>query len=151
MNPKSPNPIDIYVGSRVRLRRNMAGMSQQRLGEMLGVTFQQVQKYEKGTNRIGASRLQRISEILDAPVSFFFQDGDTAGASRGMSKETESENELTQFAASREGVALNRAFAAIKNPRIRQQLLALAKSVAQGSTNVIDDAEEGSDVPRIDL
>ena len=71
---KSPNPIDIHVGSRVRLRRMMLGMSQEKLGESLGITFQQIQKYEKGTNRIGASRLQHIATVLKVPVSFFFED-----------------------------------------------------------------------------
>ena len=72
MVSKKPNPIDIHVGSRVRLRRTMQGVSQEKLGEALGVTFQQVQKYEKGTNRIGASRMQQIAEVLKVPVSFFF-------------------------------------------------------------------------------
>jgi transcriptional regulator with XRE-family HTH domain len=75
MTPKSPNPIDKYVGSRVRMRRIMLSMSQEKLGEALGLTFQQVQKYEKGTNRIGASRLQQISDILQVPVSFLFEGG----------------------------------------------------------------------------
>ena len=70
---KAPNPIDKHVGSRVRMRRMMLGMSQEKLGNNLGLTFQQVQKYEKGTNRIGASRLQQISQILQVPVSFFFE------------------------------------------------------------------------------
>ena len=73
-NKKKPNPIDTHVGSRIRLRRNMLGMSQEKLGESLGITFQQIQKYEKGTNRVGASRLQAIANILDVPVSFFFDD-----------------------------------------------------------------------------
>ena len=71
---KKPNPIDIHVGSRIRLRRKMLGMSQEKLGENLGITFQQIQKYEKGTNRVGASRLQAISSILGVPVAFFFED-----------------------------------------------------------------------------
>ena len=73
-NKKKPNPIDIHVGSRIRLRRNMLGMSQEKLGENLGITFQQIQKYEKGTNRVGASRLQAIASILVVPVAFFFED-----------------------------------------------------------------------------
>ncbi len=73
MAKKAPNPIDKHVGSRVRMRRMMLGMSQEKLGDALGLTFQQVQKYEKGTNRIGASRLQQISQILQVPVSFFFE------------------------------------------------------------------------------
>src|SRR5258706_13748740 len=71
---RRPNPIDLHVGSRVRLRRMMLGMSQEKLGERLGITFQQIQKYEKGTNRIGASRLQHIARVLSVPVSFFFED-----------------------------------------------------------------------------
>src|SRR4029077_17366353 len=73
-NTKKPNPVDIHVGSRVRLRRMMLGMSQEKLGESLGITFQQIQKYEKGTNRVGASRLQHIATILTVPVAFFFDD-----------------------------------------------------------------------------
>ncbi len=72
-NKKKPNPIDVHVGSRIRLRRNMLGLSQEKLGESLGITFQQIQKYEKGTNRVGASRLQAISAILNVPVSFFLK------------------------------------------------------------------------------
>ena len=79
MSTKAPNPVDKYVGSRVRMRRIMLGMSQEKLGEAIGLTFQQVQKYEKGTNRVGASRLQQISEILQVPVSFLF-DGGPSGA-----------------------------------------------------------------------
>ena len=75
MSTKAPNPVDKYVGSRVRMRRIMLGMSQEKLGEALGLTFQQIQKYEKGTNRVGASRLQQISEILQVPVSFLFEGG----------------------------------------------------------------------------
>ena len=75
MSIKAPNPVDKYVGSRVRMRRIMLGMSQEKLGEALGLTFQQIQKYEKGTNRVGASRLQQISEILQVPVSFLFDGG----------------------------------------------------------------------------
>ena len=82
MSTKAPNPVDKYVGSRVRMRRIMLGMSQEKLGEALGLTFQQVQKYEKGTNRVGASRLQQISEILQVPVSFLF-DGGPSGAVNG--------------------------------------------------------------------
>lgn len=87
-NKKKPNPIDIHVGSRVRLRRNMLGMSQEKLGEHLGITFQQIQKYEKGTNRVGASRLQAIASVLKVPVAFFFEDapGPEAAATRAWPK-----------------------------------------------------------------
>ena len=77
MSIKSPNPVDKHVGSRVRMRRIMLGMSQEKLGEALGLTFQQVQKYEKGTNRVGASRIQQICEILQIPVSFLFEGSPT--------------------------------------------------------------------------
>src|SRR6187200_3442617 len=81
-NKKKPNPIDIHVGSRIRLRRTMIGMSQEKLGEALGITFQQIQKYEKGTNRIGASRMQQIATVMGVPVSYFFDDapGTNVGA-----------------------------------------------------------------------
>ena len=84
MSTKAPNPVDKYVGSRVRMRRIMLGMSQEKLGEALGLTFQQIQKYEKGTNRVGASRIQQISEVLQVPVSFLFEGGpsSTTGAGR---------------------------------------------------------------------
>src|SRR5512147_1895392 len=74
MPPGVPNPVDIHVGSRVRLRRTLLGLSQEKLGEAVGLTFQQIQKYERGANRIGASRLFEFSRILDVPVSFFFDD-----------------------------------------------------------------------------
>ncbi|MGB8292921.1 XRE family transcriptional regulator [Rhizobium ruizarguesonis] len=123
MKAKSPNSIDIYVGNRVRVRRKTLGMTQNGLAELLGITFQQIQKYEKGTNRIGASRLQRISEILRVPVGFFFENGGS-GPIDGAT------NELNSFLSSKEGLALNKAFIAIEDPNIRQKLVALAKSLA---------------------
>ncbi|MBY5570618.1 helix-turn-helix transcriptional regulator [Rhizobium leguminosarum] len=123
MKAKSPNSIDVYVGNRVRVRRKTLGMTQSGLAELLGITFQQIQKYEKGTNRIGASRLQRISEILRVPVGFFFENGG-AGPIDGAT------NELNSFLSSKEGLALNKAFIAIEDPNIRQKLVALAKSLA---------------------
>ncbi|MBB4439200.1 MULTISPECIES: helix-turn-helix domain-containing protein [Rhizobium] len=123
MKAKSPNSIDVYVGNRVRVRRKTLGMTQNGLAELLGITFQQIQKYEKGTNRIGASRLQRISEILRVPVGFFFENGGS-GPIDGAT------NELNSFLSSKEGLALNKAFIAIEDPNIRQKLVALAKSLA---------------------
>src|SRR6185295_18520764 len=101
-NKKQPNPIDIHVGSRVRLRRMMLGMSQERLGEHLGITFQQIQKYEKGTNRIGASRLQHIARVLTVPVSFFFEDAPGAPAEQGGMQERESASYVVDFLSSSE-------------------------------------------------
>ncbi|MEP3439004.1 MAG: helix-turn-helix domain-containing protein [Hoeflea sp.] len=130
-NKKKPNPIDIHVGSRVRLRRTMLGMSQEKLGEALGITFQQIQKYEKGTNRVGASRLQNISTILNVPVSFFFEDapGDPSTGQPGMA-EANSSNYVVDFLSSSEGLQLNRAFIKIPDPKVRRKLVDLVKSLA---------------------
>ncbi|MDF1610221.1 helix-turn-helix domain-containing protein [Hoeflea sp. YIM 152468] len=128
---KKPNPIDIHVGSRVRLRRTMLGMSQEKLGDALGITFQQIQKYEKGTNRVGASRLQNISTILNVPVSFFFEDapGDPSTGQPGMA-EANSSNYVVDFLSSSEGLQLNRAFIKIADPKVRRKLVDLVKSLA---------------------
>ena len=130
-NKKKPNPIDIHVGSRIRLRRTMLGMSQEKLGESLGITFQQIQKYEKGTNRVGASRLQNISSILNVPVSFFFEDapGETADAQTGLA-EASSSNYVVDFLSSSEGLQLNRAFVKIGDPKVRRKLVDLVKALA---------------------
>ncbi|MBB3616273.1 MULTISPECIES: helix-turn-helix transcriptional regulator [unclassified Rhizobium] len=133
MSAKVPNPIDACVGSRVRTRRLMLGMSQERLAEQIGVTFQQVQKYEKGTNRIGASRLQAIAGVLAVPVAFFFQQDnsqplntDGLGAINGL-------EDLSDFLTSKEGLSLNKAFMKINDPSIRQSVLTLIKSLANAS------------------
>src|SRR3954464_10767035 len=105
---KAPNPIDKHVGSRVRMRRMMLSMSQEKLGDALGLTFQQVQKYEKGTNRIGASRLQQISNILQVPVSFFFEGAPNMPGhtgSGGMS-EAPSPAYVSDFLATSDGLSL---------------------------------------------
>jgi transcriptional regulator with XRE-family HTH domain len=135
VSKKKPNPIDIHVGSRIRLRRTMMGMSQEKLGESLGITFQQIQKYEKGTNRVGASRLQNISSILTVPVSFFFEDapGDTPGQKGGF-EESSGPNYVVDFLSSSEGLQLNRAFARIEDPKVRRKLIELAKALAAGET-----------------
>ncbi|ACP23851.1 putative transcriptional regulator [Sinorhizobium fredii NGR234] len=127
-NKKKPNPIDIHVGSRIRLRRTMLGMSQEKLGESLGITFQQIQKYEKGTNRVGASRLQNISSILNVPVSFFFEDA-PGEAGSGMA-EAPSSNYVVDFLSSSEGLQLNRAFVKISDPKVRRKLVDLVKALA---------------------
>ncbi len=131
-NKKKPNPIDIHVGSRIRLRRTMLGMSQEKLGESLGITFQQIQKYEKGTNRVGASRLQNISSILNVPVSFFFEDAPGESSSSGSSglAEASSSNYVVDFLSSSEGLQLNRAFVKIGDPKVRRKLVDLVKALA---------------------
>lgn len=134
MAGKKPNPVDAHVGSRVRLRRMLLGMSQERLGESMGLTFQQVQKYEKGVNRIGASRLFQISKILDVPVQFFFEEapyvGD-AGQPGGMA-EADSEAFILEFLNSREGLELNRAFVKIADPKVRKSVVDLVRALSTG-------------------
>ncbi len=137
---KTPNPIDIHVGSRVRLRRTMQGMSQEKLGNALGITFQQIQKYEKGTNRIGASRMQQISSALKVPVSFFFEDAPLPAGSvvSGMA-EASSTSYVVDFLSSPEGIQLNRAFVRITNPAIRRKIIDLVRTLAN-ETGADEDA-----------
>ncbi len=133
---KLPNPVDVHVGSRIRLRRMMIGMSQERLGERLGLTFQQVQKYEKGANRVGASRLFAISRILEVPVEFFFADmpdsiaqGDGNTVKKGMSEPDET-SFVMDFVSSSEGLQLNTAFKKIGNQETRRKIVDLVKTLA---------------------
>ncbi len=130
-NKKKPNPIDVHVGSRIRLRRNMLGLSQEKLGENLGITFQQIQKYEKGTNRVGASRLQAISAILNVPVSFFFEDAPGSGVAgqAGFAEDSDA-TYVVDFLNSNEGVQLTRAFTCISDPKVRRKIIDLVKSLA---------------------
>src|SRR5258708_38182489 len=131
MAKKAPNPIDKHVGSRVRMRRMMLSMSQEKLGGALGLTFQQVQKYEKGTNRIGASRLQQISHILQVPVAFFFEGAptfspqDDAGGS-----DAPSPTYVSDFLATSDGLALTKAFMEIKQPKLRRRIVDLVEEIA---------------------
>jgi len=124
---KRPNSTDAYVGSRVRMRRKVLGMSQEKLGEQLGITFQQVQKYEKGANRIGASRLQKISQVLDMPISYFFPQETPAAGSMGESTQSDY---VSEFMMSSEGIELNRAFAQIKDPKLRRKVIDLVRTMA---------------------
>ena len=132
---KKPNPVDTHVGSRVRLRRMLLGMSQERLGESMGLTFQQVQKYEKGVNRIGASRLFQISRILDVPIQFFFEEAPHIDASgvRGMA-EPDSEVFIIEFLNSREGLELNRAFVKIVDSKVRKSIVDLVRALSAGAS-----------------
>jgi len=126
---KIPNPIDKHVGARVRMRRLMVGMSQGKLGEALDVTFQQVQKYEKGANRIGASRLQQLARVLEVPPAFFF-DGAPSGDGSAVGFAESNGNSPVDFVLTSEGLQLNRAFAAIRDPKVRKRILNLAESLA---------------------
>jgi transcriptional regulator with XRE-family HTH domain len=129
---KTPNPTDKHVGSRVRMRRMMLGMSQEKLGDALDLTFQQVQKYEKGTNRIGASRLQQISHILQVPVAFFFEGAPGAqisGRVEGMG-EAPSPAYVSDFLATSDGLALTKAFMRIEDAKLRRRIVDLVEQIA---------------------
>ncbi len=128
VNAKEPSAVDIEVGRRIRMQRRVLGMSQSALAERVSVTFQQVQKYEKGSNRVGASRLQGIADCLNVPVSFFFEG--MAGADESESGLVKGMGDLTGFISTAEGLALNRAFLAVKDARIRQKIVGLVKSLA---------------------
>ena len=138
--PGVADPVDVHVGSRVRLRRTLLGLSQERLGEAVGLTFQQIQKYERGANRIGASRMYDLAHVLDVPVSFFFEEmphevqqrnESTAGQGEGEQAVAE-RNPLTR----RETLELVRAYYRIGSPRVRKRVFELVKAVAR-----VDDGE----------
>ena len=135
--PRAASPVDVHVGSCIRLRRQVMKMSQERLADQLGVTFQQVQKYERGSNRVGASRLWKMSQVLDVPIGFFF-DG---LVEEGSSAEFDKDDQLPivyDFIRSTDGVGLATAVSQIKNKSVRRQVLELARALAKNST----DAEE---------
>src|SRR5271169_474324 len=118
--------VDKHVGNRVRMRRMMVGMSQEALGEALGVTFQQVQKYEKGKNRVSASRLQHISQVLQVTVPFFFE-----GAPGGIDGTAESSSYVNEFLATSDGLALAKAFTRIENSKLRRLIVHLVEDCAE--------------------
>jgi transcriptional regulator with XRE-family HTH domain len=132
MAKKTPNLIDRHVGSRLRMRRVLMGMSQEKLGDHLGVTFQQVQKYEKGMNRIGASRLQNASRALEVPVEFFFRDAPQFDANEPSvnSSGAADSNFVADFLSSNEGVELNQAFVRIKDRKLRRRIVELVRAAA---------------------
>jgi transcriptional regulator with XRE-family HTH domain len=128
-----PNPVDVHVGGRVRLRRTLMGMSQERLGEAIGLTFQQVQKYERGANRIGASRLWDLSKVLDVPMSYFFEemDEETARHSpRNIAQRPGEPREMDMDPMSkRETLELVRAYYRITDPSVRKRVFELTKTL----------------------
>jgi transcriptional regulator with XRE-family HTH domain len=123
----NPNPVDVHVGARVRLRRTLLGMSQERLGEALGLTFQQVQKYERGANRIGASRLFDLARALQVPVGFFFDDL-PEGVAEGEPPAVPAQGDDPM--QRRETIELVRAFYRIQDPGARRRLYELTRSIA---------------------
>ena len=129
-----PNPIDIHVGSRVRLRRNFLGLSQTKLGEAVGLTFQQIQKYERGANRVGGSRLYEFSQLLDVPVAYFFDEMPPEISGKGGKPvpglaERVPEAESADLLAKRETLELVRAYYRIGDPNVRKRLYHFVKSL----------------------
>jgi transcriptional regulator with XRE-family HTH domain len=130
---KTPNPTDKHVGARVRMRRMMLGMSQEKLGDALDLTFQQVQKYEKGTNRIGASRLQQIATILGVEVAFFFEGNRiTSGAAAYLNEPAPSF--VDDFIATTDGITIAKAFTGIADPKLRRRIADLVEQIAESAT-----------------
>ena len=127
MSARGPTSIDQHVGARLRLRRSLLEMSQSELGEKLGVTFQQVQKYERGTNRIGASRLFHVARVMDVPVSYFFEGLDSEGGSELKGPDSET---LYDFIASPDGLALASAFSGIRDQTVRRRVIDLLRSLS---------------------
>lgn len=131
MPKRTMNPVDAYVGARLRMQRVLLGMSQEKLGELLGVTFQQVQKYEKGTNRIGASRLFDVAAVLEVPIQYFF-DGLAVGGGPGLNPEglVQEGRWAIESVNTPEGLELNRAFSRIANRQLRRRFVELIGEVA---------------------
>ncbi len=139
---RRPNPIDAHVGARVRVRRMLLGMSQERLGEQLGLTFQQVQKYEKGVNRIGASRLFDMAHVLGVPIQYFYEElpDQLAGGSMAPGfADRPADNYAAEFLSSRDGLELNKAFARIQDARVRRSVVELVRSLAGEETSESSD------------
>lgn len=128
----APHPIDIHVGARVKLRRNFLGMSQEKLGKAIGLTFQQVQKYEKGTNRVGASRLFELSQVLSVPVSYFYEGAPSTAQSSGLAEESDSYEPDPM--SRRETIDLIRAYYLIEDQTVRRRILDLVRSMSTKET-----------------
>ncbi|HWB47206.1 MAG TPA: helix-turn-helix transcriptional regulator [Hyphomicrobiaceae bacterium] len=134
---RRPNPIDVHVGGRVRFRRMLLGMSQEKLGEKLGLTFQQIQKYEKGINRIGASRLFDLAQVLGVSVQFFYEEApaaENAALPHPGFAERPDESSIVEFLRSRDGLELNKAFVRISDTRARRAIVDLVRSLANDDT-----------------
>lgn len=129
MAKKSPNSIDRHVGARIRMRRLMLKMSQTALGDALGVTFQQVQKYELGTNRVGASRLQQMAGALQVPISYFFENAPEISAGSNSASKRPSPDFITHFLATTEGLAIARALSRVKDRQRRRRIVKLIEQL----------------------
>ncbi len=129
---RAPNPVDLHVGGRVRMRRKVLGVSQERLAEALGLTFQQVQKYERGANRVSASKLYEIARFLAAPVSYFFEglsDPSIPGSAGAVSDGPE--QVVHDFLMTPEGLELAAVFPKIRRPRLRRRILELVRALVE--------------------
>ncbi len=135
MSAKVPDPIDVAVGARLKFKRQLMNVSQTKLADHLGITFQQVQKYEKGTNCISASRLLMISDFFGVAPNFFFEQVEGQTGPPGNNPSSSEEHEMVRFMSSKEGGDLNRAFARIENPLLRERVLVLVKALAQLDDN----------------
>ncbi len=128
---KSPQPVDKHVGSRIRMRRLMLGMSQTKLADALGITFQQVQKYEKGTNRISASRLQHISSFLEVPIPFFFEGSPHHSNTPKRMADAPSPAYVSDFLATSDGISLSKAFVQIADAKLRRRIVRLVEGITR--------------------
>jgi transcriptional regulator with XRE-family HTH domain len=127
MAKKQPDPVDTHAGARLRMRRNDLGMSQGALANAIGLTFQQVQKYEKGSNRMGSSRLLQVANVLTVPVTFFFEGGP---GRRKLSSKAPSPTYVSEFVASEDGSSLIRAFTQIRNAKLRRVIVKMVEGIA---------------------
>ena len=130
MSLDNPNPTDRYVGARVRMRRLMLGMSQELLGSAVGVSFQQIQKYEKGTNRVSASRLQQFANILNVPASFFFEGAEPSSLKRRTKVGAIAEDQISEFISSSDGLRLIECYTKIKSSETKRIVRELVEDIA---------------------
>jgi transcriptional regulator with XRE-family HTH domain len=134
---RSPDPVDLYVGARIRMRRKLLGVSQERLAEQLGLTFQQVQKYERGANRVSASKLHAIGTALSAPVAYFFEGFGGGAAANSGAGEPDSSAFVHELVMTPEGMELAALFPRLKRAKVRRRILDLVRALVE------DDSEPG--------
>jgi transcriptional regulator with XRE-family HTH domain len=142
LESRVPNPVDLHVGARIRLRRRMQGVSQEKLADALGLTFQQVQKYERGANRVSASKLYEIAAALRAPVSYFFDGLADPASDQGVEQRPSDEQTVHTFLMTAEGLELARLFPGLSRGRVRRRFLDLMRALT-GADDVEDDDHEG--------
>ncbi|WJW80393.1 helix-turn-helix transcriptional regulator [Bartonella sp. TP] len=150
MSDKKPNPIDKHVGSKIRMRRNMLQLSQEKLGDQIGVTFQQIQKYERGLNRVGASRLKSIADVLDVDVTFFFAERSATSNLAGFAEgSVPLEEPYLEFCSSLEGTQLITSFDSIKDISLRKKILDLVKATSELYSKRVSEPKEDKVTPKV--